>query len=1237
MIKWNDNKWNDGQLSAINASDCSVIVSAAAGSGKTSVLVERLLRIIADREKNIPVERMVVVTFTRDAAAEMKQRLSDALTSLIEQYPNDRWLSRQNSMLGCAMISTISSFCLELLRRNISLLPFSSEFRIADDAEHKILMMQAFKETIDDYYENKNDEIITLRQNFCRTDDSPFERMVYDIYDKISSVPFFDEWLEEAVKKYDTGAYEDYVAKSFMSTVESCKEVLKKAVWHADILGNEKVSELINNENKGFETAFESLEQKKYMDFRKAILSITFSRFPNAKKTDDLAVREVVAKCRKLYKKYWEILERNSALFAYANEDNIKGKEIFLLVCDFIKSFKSNLMAIKEKKNAISFDDIEHLTLGILSEKSDDGKIVKTDLAKELSEYYELIMIDEFQDTNNRQDMIFRLLSRNGSADMYGENLFFVGDVKQSIYRFRLANPDIFINAMKDAVPYKKDVHESSYIKLNKNYRSSDEVINLSNYVFSCIMSEKVGDIRYNEDEYLYRGASFCEAEREPVVMMFDASEGDKAEAKCVARKISEMLGKDVVSVYKDGKVESRKCEMKDFCILMRGNANIPVYAKELENLGISVCGNSEKGYFKSREISVLINLLRVTDNPLLDVPLMSVMLSPMMMFTADEAAQVRLLDREKSIYSNLCKGIGVTGEQPIFEGILLKKSLALHALITELRLYTCTNTIQELVRTIYESTDFMSVMQLYDSSGRKKANLQMMFEYVGNYEKNFDGGLSGFIRYIDRVMESDTDFEMASTSSGIHNAVTIKNMHKSKGLEFPFVFIVGTDTKFNKMDSSKPFQFSYDMGIGFRLQNPERHESYATLSYEAINMKNKLSSISEEMRLLYVAMTRAKERLFITLNCEEKRVKKALEFAQTIYDEGSITPDISASANSMGDWILMCLLSHSKSAYLRERFGIFESFRYNNDFNIKYEECFGICDIDNEVYDSTGIVNKVEVSEEKVEKLKNMFDFSYDTSLSQLAERISVSDMISEYEEYANAYDESSETEVKREYVEKLREMFEFDYDASLSQLTAKLTVSDVTKDDGEFEVPLKRPVFVSETGSMTSAEKGTALHTFMQFVDFDALEKDFDKELERLYNFGYLSKKQKSVIKKEDAQAFINSNLYKRMKECKEVQRERKFLIAIDELGIEGRIGEEYRGTSGMLNGIIDMVLEFEDYFIIVDYKTDRVSDESELVSRYSKQLKLYKNALEKIETKPVKETLIYSFYQKKELVVN
>ena len=1173
-------RWTDEQKTAIEAEGCSVIVSAAAGSGKTSVLVERLLRIISDSEKQIPVERMIIATFTRDAAAEMKQRLSVSLSGLIEKDPGNAWAARQNAMLGCASISTISSFCLELLRRNISQLDFTSGFRVADETEEAVFRTQAYKSVSEYFYSEHFEDMLTLRSCFCGTDDDMLEAMIYDLYDCVSSVPFFDRWLDSAYEKYGSDFYRKIYSGYINADIKECSAALESAYSAAQKLDNDKVSGMVSGERASFMNALESFDDGDYMNFSSILSGISFVKFPNPRKTDDPELRNIIINCRNRYKELIGILANRASVYAHAEEDMEKSREVLRIISDFLRIFSEELIKQKQSRNAIGFDDAERLVLDLLADVNEDGSIEKTELARELSDYYEVIMIDEYQDSNNREDMIFRLLSKGGTAEKYGSNLFFVGDVKQSIYRFRLANPDNFINVLDISEPYRKGNTGNSCIRLNKNFRSSGAVIDLSNYIFRCIMSRSCGDIDYNDDECLYQGAEFCDAQRAPVIMLFDKSE-ENAEPKYIAQKIAQML-RDKVPVSTDGGKSSRPCEMRDFCILMRGNKNIPLYAHELEKLGIGTESNVESGYLKARETSVLINLLRTADNPLLDAPIMSVMLSPMFMFTADEAAMVRLVDKKASIYMNICKGIGAGGDAPLFEGELLLKSRFLHSVITELRLYAGACTLQELVRKIYDSTDFMSVMQLYGDAEKKKANLRMMLEYVGNYEKNFDGGLTGFVRYIDSITESGGDFDMASAGHGSQNAVSIKSMHKSKGLEFPFVFIAGTGTKFNKMDNTKPFRFSYDLGLGFRLQNPELHERYAALPYEVIAARAKLESISEEMRLLYVAMTRAKERLFITLNCNSSAVKKAQSLAGIIYEQGGITPKIAASADSMADWLYMCLISHSKSAKLRELFEIYESFRYDFDFEIEYEICT---------------------------------EHDSHEQIAAMPDRRS-----------------SSDSEIKR----KLREMISFKYDLSLSALTAKLSVSDISKNENDFDAPLKRPAFAIESGGLTPAEKGTALHKFLQFADFAALEKDIGSELERLYESGYLSKKQMESVKKSDVEAFLKSGLYDRIRKCIRVHRERKFLVSIDELNAGGEIGRSYKETSGMLNGIIDMILEFDDGLVLVDYKTDRISDLNELAVRYSGQLELYRKALQMTETKPVKETLIYSFYKKCEIKV-
>lgn len=1173
-------RWTEEQQQAINASGCSIIVSAAAGSGKTSVLVERLIRIISDRENPVPIERMIVVTFTNDAAAEMKQRLAAALSSMIEKNPDDSWLSRQNSMLGCASISTIHSFCFDLLRNNINQLSISSGFRILDETEENVLRIQSYKNISERFYNERYDDMITLRNNFCVNDDKPLENLIYSLYKCVSSVPFFEIWLEETYEKYNENLYLDYYEEYINSKLDYCGSLLKNAEYQSDILKNEKITIVINEDKFNIDKIIMSYRNKEYDEFHQSLCSIKFKSFPSGRKnSENPEDRQKIKSYRDQYKEIISDLKQSSELLINAESDLKRHKIIHKILSDFLKEFSSELFTLKEKRNAIGFDDAERLVLDLLAKRNDNGLIEKTPLAIELSEYYKLIMIDEFQDSNNRQDLIFKLLSQNGSIDHYGDNLFFVGDVKQSIYRFRLANPDNFINAINSAVPYSEKVKQNAYIRLNRNFRSSGEVVSFVNYIFKHIMSKECGDIDYSYDEHLIQGASFCEAERNPLIMLFDDTNNiENTEAGCIADKIKEMLSNQTPVSIDMGR-GSRPCRMGDFCILLRNRKNIAVYTRELEKRGITVDSEDESGYLKAREISILMNILRVIDNPLTDTALVSVMISPMFMFTLEETAEIRLINKNSHMYINLCEGLGLNGKDAILHNELYTKALFLYEVIMELRLYLSACTLQELIRKIYDNTDFLSVMQIYGDSKRKKANLRMMLEYAGDYEKNSNGGLTGFLRYIDRIMESKGDFKAVSASSGSQNSVSVKTMHKSKGLEYPFVFIAETSTKFSRLDRIKPFQFSYESGLGFKLQNKEKYERFTTLPYEVISLKNQRNAVSEEMRLLYVALTRAKERLFITLNTGEANLKKAQAMASAILLSGGISDRISASANSMEDWLLMTLISHSGSGVIREKFQIFESFRYNEDFKIDYE-----------FYNPEKMEEIIQLPEERV--------------LPQV------------------------------EMVKQIEDMFNFKYDLSLSALTSKLSVSDISKNEESFETPLKRPEFARESNGLTPAEMGTALHRFLQFTNFKELKRDYKMELERLYNTGYLTQKQKNAIKEDDINAFLCSKLFERINRCKGLQREKKFLIAIDDLELDDELGMEYKNTSGMLNGIIDMVLEFEDYLVLVDYKTDRVSDINELAEKYKRQITLYKLTLEKTEEKPVKEALIYSFSKKSEI---
>lgn len=1178
-------EWTPQQQDAIDAYGRSVIVSAAAGSGKTSVLIERLIRIISDRENPVNIENMVVVTFTNAAAAEMKQRLSMALSKKMAENPSDRWLARQHAFLGMASISTIHSFCFNLIRDNITHLSLSADFRILDQAEESLFSDTVLKTLIEEMYDKHPEDMKLLCDNFCTNNDSLLFNLILSLHKNVSAIPFYENWLKKLDGFYDSTMYEDMYLSGIKARLSSCREILGELIPTAEGLDEIKLCEMLDEDMNILNKASEHFEKGSFADMADYLMTVKFKSFPATKKDKIYPEeREYIRNKRTAVKKILQEIPSHKTIVVNAKDDCRRHKKLMHILSDIIKEYDKRLFEYKTEKNAVGLDDAEQITIKLLAECDDDGNIVKTPLGEEISKNYDIILVDEYQDSNDRQDMIFRLLSRNGTAESYGNNLFFVGDVKQSIYRFRLANPDNFINVTKTFVPYKKDDSSNACIKLSRNFRSSPQVIDFVNYVFRNIMSEKTGDVNYDEDEFLVNGSSFFEYDRDTHIMLIDKSQdGEDAESLCIASKIREMIDSGVPVSDRDGK--PRPCEMKDFCILLRNKSMNSVYTESLQKYGLEVNCEDVSGYLKSREISVLLNILRIIDNPLHDIALSSVMMSPMFLFTADDMAQLRLINKKAKLYNNLSAALGKGDRPPLLdtENPLYQSMEEFYNLLAELRLTASFSTLSEIIQIIYDRTDFMSVVGLYKDAEKKRANLRILLEYANSYESVSGGGIGGFIRYIDRISESNGDFKSAGGGSSAQNSVSIKTMHKSKGLEFPFVFIAETDTAFSKLDERKQYQFSADMGIGMRLQNKEKYERFRTVPYEVINSYNKNKAIGEEMRIMYVALTRAKERLFITLDISDKAAQKASEYAEDIYKNSGITPELAGSAGSMSDWLVMTLISHPKAAMLREHFGIYESFRYNDNFNLSFEKA--------EPYE-----NYQEITDSTPEE-----KYEFDESAAQ-----------------------------------KLREAFDFRYDDSLVKVTSKLSVSDISKNDDTQLLLLKRPDFASDNGEMSAAEKGTALHSFLQFADFNRLEQDFEAEKDCMIKYGHITKKQGTAVKKEDIDAFLISDLYSEIKNASKIIRERKFLVSIEDLELDDEFGTLYEGTDGMIGGIMDMIIEKDDSVILVDYKTDKVEKASQLADRYRKQLLLYKKALEIIQKKPVQSAMIYSFFKKESVKV-
>lgn len=1184
--------WTKEQLEAITARDTGIIVSAAAGSGKTSVLVERLLGILSDTENKIPADRIVVVTFTNDAAAQMKQRLSAALSEAIEKDPDNLWLCRQQALLQTAKISTIHSFCFDLIRENIQSLDVSAGFRILDDTEENLLIRKAAENTFEKLYSEAPDKINVLADFFSGSvrSDSELEEAVLKIYDFLMSIPFYDDWLKTQINYYSAGfdPDSDPLAKAYGElTKKAYEKIISRAEYAQNIFTESfgRPSNAVANDIDGISEIRAGLKKGGIFELAELHDSFSFSRIdlPRRGKNDPVdeyieQQKEKIKKIRDDYKKEFEKIGKNIFTAEEISEDFKKHGEILSGISDIISIFSEELKKLKTAKNALGFSDAEQLAIKLLAEKNSGGEIVKTRLAKELSEYYSMIMIDEFQDANNNQDLIFKLLSKNGTADKGGTNLFVVGDVKQSIYRFRLANPQLFLDALKKSETYTGEDYSGSFasILLNRNFRSSSDVIGFVNYVFGLLMSKENGEIDYTENEALVQGLEYPDGDRTTEIIIVpdndestENDDGEDASSNCEARaaatKIKSMIG--VKNVYDKGGL--RPCEPKDFCILLRNNKSAEMYVRELEKAGIKAYAEEPAGYLKSREISVLTALLAVVDNPMQDIKLATVLMSPMFMLNAEDMAVLagERQDRREKYFSVVRRVMG--GETAVFpDSALYGKLERFMKMFEKLRYCAASQRIERFIRTIYDSTDFLSAVQVYKDGGRKRANLRLLLDVAESYEKNSGGGLNGFVRYVDNIMKRDGDFKRASTIASTDNVVSVKTIHKSKGLEYPFVFLCGTSVKFNADDLNKRIQINSDFGIGFKIQDRENLKLYDSFPRYTIKEINKASAKSEEMRLLYVALTRAREQLFITVPDNEKIRKRIEKVRSEIIAAGDVTVSTVSSADSMLDWISAAMLMHPNGDWFRD------------GEKIALKECgaaVNVCNADSE----TG---------------KN------DTA-----------------EDTAKALPDGA-------MLQKLRDMFAYRYDDSLTQKTAKITVTEIAKSSGG-KLYLRRPDFALEYGGLTAAERGTAMHTFMQYADYNAAEGDVPAEAARLAEQGLLSFEERDSLNIGQLEEFFRSSLYARMKKCGNIRREQKFLIKKSDAALDDERLMEYNSNS-MLQGIADCMFEEDGEIVLVDYKTDRVDSENVLVSRYDLQIKLYAAALGKIFGKRVREAYLYSF---------
>ncbi len=1149
----------DEQRAAVET-DGSLIVSAAAGSGKTFVLVRRIINKILRKENPVSVDRLLIVTFTRAAANEMRQRLSVALEKEIEKEPDNKFLLRQQAMLPLAEICTMDQFFNSLVKENFHRLKITPDFRIIDSGEADILSTQALEEVLEEAYdgEQKNFERL-LNVLGCDKDDKALSECIKTLNKYANSYPCPEKWLAEISDSY-TGKKrpQDTVFGEILLDMASeyCGYAIKQLEYAADLVKDnpdlEKLSALVSEELAQAQSVKQAADGKSWNDLYNLVHTLKFERLPRLPKdTDGLFEREYAKGLRDSAK---EIITGLSECICADENDFASDCEILSdVVPELIKivnAYRERYALKKAEINSLEFDDITHLALNLLVE---NGKY--TDIANELREKYDEILIDEYQDTNSTQDAIFSALSKDE------KNLFVVGDVKQSIYGFRLAMPEIFLERIKNQK--ESSDPKKVFVGLDKNFRSRKEVLDGANYVFKRIMNSRTGNVVYDDEEALKAGADYPETDT-PKIEMYVLDKGqigkqNTSEVSFVADRVEELL---VSGEVYDRKAEKmRRAEEKDICILLRKNKLGPSIVRELKKRGISSYFDNSEGFFKNTEVMVVLSLLSVIDNPLQDVPLLSVLMSPIFGFTADDVSQLRIAARKGSLYHAV----------RAFDSEKCRNFVAEY---DEYKKLSSVLGVSELLRTVYDRTGYLSVVSAMSNGEMRKLNLMLLTEYAQSYEEYGRNGLPGFMRYIETMKKNGSDFKPAVSVSENANVVRIMSVHKSKGLEFPIVILA--DTASANSNNSGSLVVNQKTGIGLKICDKSAYRKYSTVQYEATKYIQSLDECSESLRALYVAMTRAKERLIIT-GTVGNLAKTAKDLSVYCFEEKI---DSVATEKNTGflKYLLMCFFRHTGAGKLR----------YYADYK-------GGFDTD------SGFALKFDVVTEYAEKDKNT-----DNNVCVRSARANP-DTVAEIKE---------------------RTSYEYEF-MPLADFTTKMSASELNRAQNQAEFYITEKPSFAKDGKLTAAERGTAMHRYMEVCDFKAASENAEAERERLVAEKLLTPEQAQSLDMKLLKGFFESSLYRRIEKSDRVLREQKFTVFLPLCFVSDTENAAYKNERVLVQGVIDCAFFEDGKLVVLDYKTDRVQNTDELAERYRKQLEVYKFAAEQTFSVEVRELAIYSFY--------
>lgn len=1239
-----ETKWTYEQLSAIKTRNCNLLVAAAAGSGKTAVLVERIIRIITNEEAPVDIDKLLVVTFTNAAAAEMRERIAIAISKELDKNPNSKNLQKQLTLLNRANITTMHSFCLDVIKSNFHKIDLDPSFRIGDQTEGTLIKAEVIEELFEDKYDEDDADFINLVEVFGNyKNDDNLKDLVLDLYDFTMSGPWPERWLIDSADAFNIKTLEELNNSKWVKVLNESISVEIQGY----IKAMEKAIEIINStdglepyldsfisELSQIKSVYKNIShglEKMYME----VLSISFGKLKPIKKdkVSDENAQNLVKNIRDDIKKRISSLVNN--IFSVMPNDmliNIQGSYPYIKkLSEIVLEFGERFSKKKKERNILDFNDLEHLCLKILIEYDENKNIIPSKVAENFKNYFDEVLVDEYQDSNSVQETIINLVSRRDS-DI--PNVFMVGDVKQSIYRFRQAKPELFIEKYNN---YQTNIGINRKIQLYKNFRSRKEIIDGVNYIFKEVMSQTVGELEYTDDEALNLGANYKEFDDDNITLggaievnivdkndknieedIEDEQEEIDAvnlEGRIIAKRINELMSSKAEKVFKvlDKETgEYRPLRYKDIVILLRATKNwSESLLEELGKEGIPVYADTGSGYFESIEIRTIISLLKVIDNPMQDIPMIALLRSPIMNFSAEELSDIRLVNKEKYFYENIKYIVDESSEENgyLYSKDIVDKCVYLLQCIDKWRKKSIYMAIDEFIWYLYMDTAYYGYVGAMPNGMLRQANLKILFQRARQFEETSFKGLFNFINFINKLTKSSGDMGSAKILGENEDVVRIMSIHKSKGLEFPVVFLCGTGKQFNLMDLNKNILYHDELGIGPDFVDINKRFSIGTLAKEAIKKKIKLETLSEEMRILYVAYTRAKERLIITgtVNNIDKIIEKWMNSAAL--EHNLILPSEVMKGKSYLDWIGMALCQHNDGSVLREK--IAASNEISKDDSSKWKvklwnkaDLINIDDLDDETEKGkleSNAINNNSLNESTLKSIDEILSYEYPLKESTIIKsNISVSDL-------------------KRRNLEENYEVEEM--------YREKVMVT---------------PKFLQEEKGLTSSERGTAVHFVMRKLDLNRVSTitEIKDQLKELYEEEFLLEAEVKAINPYKILNFFKCNLGSMMvelyKKGEKVYREIPFYTEISSLEINNDLDKKYNDETVRLQGIIDCFFEYRKEIILLDYKTDYIEKgrENEFKEKYKKQIDYYSEAILKMTGKKVKQRYLYSFYLEEEI---